>query len=428
MSPLRAALCLPLRQHPRPTQGLGCPTQHWCAHLQALFGGSLRSDVTCCACGHTSTRHEHFSHISLDIPTPTAFQPPALNAGGGGRAAAGSGGRGSPSKGGRGSNAGSGRAAAAAVTEGSTGSAEAMANGTTATAAAASWGAGQGGCSRPLADLTKASEGSLRTGVGLEPHTRHQQQQQQEEEEEEEEEEQRRANLSLGQAAAGATGQWADWAPAAACTGSLGTAPGTFEAASGVRGPGGGALVIDDSEDAAQVRGGSRARTGGGCCCGGGGLSLQPSSPPMLPLGRPPAPTHCGHCPAWTLDPGLISLSTKLPSFWRLTEQGGPRFPPTSGARGQLFPLPTPGCSALCCCYCRTPCRPPGRVPSVPLASSISSRVLPVPLVLLPLLQACPPFTPGIAAVAVADSSSSMASPPSEAAAVGARCRGSTRG
>ena len=44
----------------------------------AIFGGSLRSDVTCCACGHTSTRQEQFTNLSLDIPPPAAFQPPPI--------------------------------------------------------------------------------------------------------------------------------------------------------------------------------------------------------------------------------------------------------------------------------------------------------------------------------------------------------------
>lgn len=36
----------------------------------SVFGGTLRSDVICSACGHTSTSHEQFSHLSLDMPPP----------------------------------------------------------------------------------------------------------------------------------------------------------------------------------------------------------------------------------------------------------------------------------------------------------------------------------------------------------------------
>ena len=35
-----------------------------------MFGGTLRSDLMCSACGHVSTSHEQFSHLSLDIPQP----------------------------------------------------------------------------------------------------------------------------------------------------------------------------------------------------------------------------------------------------------------------------------------------------------------------------------------------------------------------
>ena len=37
---------------------------------RSVFGGALRSDVICAACGHVSTSHEQFSHLSLDIPPP----------------------------------------------------------------------------------------------------------------------------------------------------------------------------------------------------------------------------------------------------------------------------------------------------------------------------------------------------------------------
>ncbi len=35
--------------------------------VDAVFGGVLRSDVTCCACGHTSTAYDPFLDISLDM-------------------------------------------------------------------------------------------------------------------------------------------------------------------------------------------------------------------------------------------------------------------------------------------------------------------------------------------------------------------------
>jgi hypothetical protein len=40
-----------------------------------VFGGSLRSDVICSACGHTSTTLDHFTNLSLDIPPPAAILP-----------------------------------------------------------------------------------------------------------------------------------------------------------------------------------------------------------------------------------------------------------------------------------------------------------------------------------------------------------------
>ncbi len=46
--------------------------------VNQTFGGELRSDVTCCACGYTSTAVDPFLDISLDIDPPLSFPPPAL--------------------------------------------------------------------------------------------------------------------------------------------------------------------------------------------------------------------------------------------------------------------------------------------------------------------------------------------------------------
>lgn len=43
--------------------------------VELLFSGLLRSDVRCCACGHTSTAHDPFRDISLDLHVP---RPPKL--------------------------------------------------------------------------------------------------------------------------------------------------------------------------------------------------------------------------------------------------------------------------------------------------------------------------------------------------------------
>lgn len=45
--------------------------------MQRAFGGLLRSDVTCRACGHTSTAFDPFLDLSLDLPPPP--QPPQMN-------------------------------------------------------------------------------------------------------------------------------------------------------------------------------------------------------------------------------------------------------------------------------------------------------------------------------------------------------------
>lgn len=48
--------------------------------VQRTFGGLLRSDVTCRACGHTSTAFDPFLDLSLDLPpqlpAPQAPLPP----------------------------------------------------------------------------------------------------------------------------------------------------------------------------------------------------------------------------------------------------------------------------------------------------------------------------------------------------------------
>jgi hypothetical protein len=43
-----------------------------------VFGGTLRSDLICSACGHVSTSHEQFSHLSLDIPPPQQLIAPTI--------------------------------------------------------------------------------------------------------------------------------------------------------------------------------------------------------------------------------------------------------------------------------------------------------------------------------------------------------------
>ena len=57
-----------------PRLGRGAPIS------RAAFGGLLRSDVTCCGCGFTSTAHDPFLDISVDVSRP---RPPARVAGGG---------------------------------------------------------------------------------------------------------------------------------------------------------------------------------------------------------------------------------------------------------------------------------------------------------------------------------------------------------
>ena len=52
----------------------GTPTPFADNITQRVFGGTLRSDLVCACCGHVSTSHEQFSHLSLDIPPPQQVQ------------------------------------------------------------------------------------------------------------------------------------------------------------------------------------------------------------------------------------------------------------------------------------------------------------------------------------------------------------------
>ncbi|KAL3130987.1 Ubiquitin C-terminal hydrolase 22 [Trebouxia sp. C0009 RCD-2024] len=49
--------------------------------MDQIFGGILRSDVVCSSCGYTSTAHDPFKDISVDIPEPPRPfpQPPAVD-------------------------------------------------------------------------------------------------------------------------------------------------------------------------------------------------------------------------------------------------------------------------------------------------------------------------------------------------------------
>ena len=49
--------------------------------MDQTFGGILRSDVVCATCGYTSTAHDPFKDISVDIPEPPRHipQPPAVD-------------------------------------------------------------------------------------------------------------------------------------------------------------------------------------------------------------------------------------------------------------------------------------------------------------------------------------------------------------
>ena len=49
--------------------------------MDQIFGGILRSDVVCATCGYTSTAHDPFKDISVDIPEPPRHtpQPPAVD-------------------------------------------------------------------------------------------------------------------------------------------------------------------------------------------------------------------------------------------------------------------------------------------------------------------------------------------------------------
>ena len=56
----------------------GTGTEEGDSALQRIFGGLLQSDVMCCACGHTSTAHDPFLDISLDIKPPPLNPAPLL--------------------------------------------------------------------------------------------------------------------------------------------------------------------------------------------------------------------------------------------------------------------------------------------------------------------------------------------------------------
>ena len=43
--------------------------------MDQIFGGILRSDVVCGTCGYTSTAHDPFKDISVDIPEPLKHVP-----------------------------------------------------------------------------------------------------------------------------------------------------------------------------------------------------------------------------------------------------------------------------------------------------------------------------------------------------------------
>ena len=44
--------------------------------MDRFFGGILRSDVVCASCGYTSTAHDPFKDISVDILQPPHPKPP----------------------------------------------------------------------------------------------------------------------------------------------------------------------------------------------------------------------------------------------------------------------------------------------------------------------------------------------------------------
>lgn len=46
--------------------------------MEHTFGGMLRSEVTCASCGYTSTVHEDFVALSLDIDPVTGPPLPLL--------------------------------------------------------------------------------------------------------------------------------------------------------------------------------------------------------------------------------------------------------------------------------------------------------------------------------------------------------------
>lgn len=69
--PLSMQTRLPTHPRTHSTRTPAClPTRPTDNITQRVFGGTLRSDLVCACCGHVSTSHEQFSHISLDIPPP----------------------------------------------------------------------------------------------------------------------------------------------------------------------------------------------------------------------------------------------------------------------------------------------------------------------------------------------------------------------
>ncbi len=66
-----------LDPHPKPAAAAALESEGESV-VQVVFGGLLRSDVTCCECGFTSTAHDPFLDISLDLHAPPPRPPPLL--------------------------------------------------------------------------------------------------------------------------------------------------------------------------------------------------------------------------------------------------------------------------------------------------------------------------------------------------------------